>query len=156
MPSGMLAPTAPRAAVIGPSSFVLAHAEGARPTGEWIELKASAEARAVYLPALVMPLLHEAFARALPGFGPFGVHRFEGNALGQLRDEIDTIAKSAGGISLTEARRRWPSSDALARIAGENEWEPCRAAFARALAELTAFLDAARRRQDVITVTPSP
>jgi hypothetical protein len=155
LPSGMLAPpVSSSAARIGPSAFALAHTD-ARPPGEWIRLEATRDTANVYLPVPVMPLLHEAFARALPGFGPFGSHRFEGAALGRLHDEVEALGRGAGALSLAEARRRWPASDGLARIGGDSDWVPCREAFAQTLAELTVFLDAARRRGDAIRAAPS-
>jgi hypothetical protein len=151
----MLAPrsSSGSARVVGVDAFTLVRSPDAGTSREWIEVRDGAGA-SVFLPVPMMPLVHEAFARALPGFGPFGSHRFEGESLRQLRDELDAIAQSVRGLPVAEARRRWPSADVLAGIGPEAAWEPCRAAFVRTLDELSAFLDAVRRRGSAVTVAP--
>jgi len=57
-----------------------------------------------FVPLAAMMLLHEPFARALPGFDLFLPRLFEGEALAKLAMELDTFAGRASDDLATTAR----------------------------------------------------
>jgi len=116
MPSGMLVPAAAgdEAGANPPSAANLRIARHVR-GGAWTELQVAAPGDAptrndfqhwrddsIFLSLEAMTLLHEPFARALPGFDLFLPRLYGPDALAKLSTELDAFAtRSSGPISET-------------------------------------------------------
>jgi len=109
MPTGMLVPgAAPSAAAsAGASALRLVHhVKGGAFTELQVARPGDRADRAdfehwrddsSFVPLAAMTLLHEAFARALPGFDLFLPRLFGGEALARLASELDALAAQAQG-----------------------------------------------------------
>ncbi|HSO34301.1 MAG TPA: hypothetical protein VLT33_17315 [Labilithrix sp.] len=115
MPQGMLVPSDAPSATPGAATElrVWRHVKG----GAFAELQVArpgdrADRRdferwrddSVFVPLPAMTLLHEPFARALPGFDLFLPRLFEGEALARLAAELDAFAGRASGDLAKAAR----------------------------------------------------
>jgi hypothetical protein len=119
--------------------------------GEWAELQVArandapdrtafdrGQADSRFLSFDAMPLLHEAFARALPGFDLFLPRLFDAAALGRLRTELTAQkAQLAATPNVSAAKARWGEVSTL--VAGLNDevaWLGARAALMATIEEL--------------------
>ncbi len=116
MPAGMLVPSdAPSAAKpLDASELRIAHHVKGGPFTELQVARAGDRADRVdfehwrddssFVPLAAMTLLHEAFARALPGFDLFLPRLFGGEALAKLAAELEAFAANAKGDIVATAR----------------------------------------------------
>ncbi len=155
MPTGMLAPlpgTTPSDAPASPAER-LALGRGKK-SGEWAELQSARpddgpdrrsferwQPDSRFLSLEAMGLLHESFARALPGFDLFLPRLFDPAALGRLRAELSaTKAQLATITDVRTAKARWGEASSLvAELADDTAWLDARNAFVGTIDELTAL-----------------
>lgn len=91
----------------------------------------------LYLPLDAMTLLHESFARAMPGFDTFVPQLLDAVALGRLRAELVRFGKLwMEAPSAASARERWPLSPLVRELSGDAEWQEARTALAATLDEI--------------------
>lgn len=156
MPPGMLTPL-PSAASASPPGSPADRLSMARERrgGEWAELQIAqpgdspertsferGQPGARFLSLDAMTLLHDPFARALPGFDLFLPRRFDGAALGRLRLELATMKAQVGAIpNLAAAKGRWGEASSLvAALPDDTAWLDARGALLRTIDELTALV----------------
>jgi hypothetical protein len=152
MPTGMLAPAPVGDAA--PSSAarlrIAVHQKG----GDWTELQIASpddrpnkptfehwrdDSRFVSLDA--MTLLHDPFARAMPGFDLFLPRLFDREALLRLHAELLAYKQTWIAIgSLAEAKARWaPYSTFVRELPDDAAWIAARDALARTIDELASL-----------------
>jgi len=160
MPSGMLGPASPGAAVGGggddPAALrlVALAADAGVPEGSVTiaivdDPRADAPLRGSGLPArqtffvsaAAITLLHGPLSRALPGFDLFLPRRFEGTALLRLAEELAAFDRAWTSVNEAQAaRQRWgESTDRLREGTTDSEWLALRDSLSvttRKLAEL--------------------
>lgn len=157
MPTGMLSPlpegATPRpSSGSGPDRLAIARAQT---SGEWVELQVQRGAgddkarRALerwkpdsrFVSFDVMVLLHDPFAKALPGFDLFLPRLFEGSALTTLRTELTSMrAVVAGVTSLPSAKARFGEVSSLVReLADDSAWRAAQATLLATIDEIVAF-----------------
>lgn len=154
MPVGLLAPLPDGAGAGAAARFALLQGTAARDPGTgWIELQRARDgdgpersaferglATSSYLSADAMTFLHDAFARALPGFDPFLPHFFDRDALGRLVRELVVVrADLARTTSLAGAKDRWGASSTVAGLADDAAWDAARTALLRTIEGLSAL-----------------
>src|SRR5262249_32951915 len=147
MPIGLLAPSplekgqsdaGPRPAARSASPAErLTMLRGAVKDSGWIELQLGhandgpgrssferGQATSSFVSVDVMTLLHEPFARALPGFDLFVPRLFDGEALGRLVTELTTLREQLGTMSsVSAARSRWGEvSTLVAELPDDAAW----------------------------------
>jgi hypothetical protein len=95
-----------------------------------------------FLSVDAMTLLHDAFARALPGFDLF-VPRFLGPpALARLRAELAAAKQALVDVGTLEAARtRWGSVAVIAALPDDAAWLHARGTLARTVDELVNFAE---------------
>ncbi|MBX3188040.1 MAG: hypothetical protein KF819_13545 [Labilithrix sp.] len=147
MPTGLLLPppSAPsgdggadlriaRDAKGGPYAELQVAAEGDRPDKKGLE-RWKSDSR--FVPLDAMTILHEAFARALPGFDLFLPRLFSPEALARLSSELvafETEWSSVSDVSL--AKKRWSSSSQVRDLRDDGEWLATRAMLAQTAREI--------------------
>lgn len=149
MPSGMLAPLPaipPRVDAVEALSMTRG-----KTAGEWIELQLAAtndvpdrrtferwlpESRFLSLDA--MTLLHDPFARALPGFDLFLPRLLDPPALARLDAELVAFGASVATLSLVDAKRRF-ASPVIHSLENEASWQAVRSALLNTVEELTGL-----------------
>lgn len=155
MPTGMLAPLpdAPPSSPPGSAADRLAIARGKK-GGEWAELQVAragdapdrsafehwqAESRFLSLDA--MTLLHDPFARALPGFDLFLPRLLDGPALGRLRAELEALKGQLAAMpNVAAAKARWGEvSTLVGGLVDDTSWVAARAALVATIDELSRF-----------------
>ncbi len=142
LPSGMLmGPTAAAPASADPGRR-LRSTRGAT-TGEWIELQPAApgdspkrttfdhfRSDSLFVPLDAMTLLHEAFARAEPGFAVFTPQLLDARALGRLRAELASFRKEWTSIDAVKvARARFEASSLVRGLTSDDAWREARGAL---------------------------
>lgn len=143
MPTGML--SAPREATAPLSEDVLARLRASRTAQPgWVELAPGGtvmdESRWVSLTAL--SLMENAFARAQPGFGPFGARDVQPESMARLASELR--AQRAEWLmvhSIAEAKAKWPAVGALHDVQSDAQWRSMRDAFVLTLEDVAAHVD---------------
>ena len=127
MPTGMLVPSdAPSAAASADASAprIAHHVKGGAFTELQVARPGDRADRAdfehwrddsSFVPLAAMTLLHEAFARALPGFDLFLPRLFGGEALARLASELDALAAQAQGQGQADLAATAREIAALAR-----------------------------------------
>lgn len=156
MPTGMLSPLPEGATPPRPSSGAdrLAIARG-QTSGEWVELQVQRSAGddkarrtfdrwkpdSRYVSFDVMVLLHDPFAKALPGFDLFLPRLFEGSALTTLRTELTSMRAVVAGIAnLPSAKARFGEVSALVReLADDSAWRSAQTTLLATIDEIVAF-----------------
>ena len=156
MPKGMLAPAPDAPPSTAPSNVrerlaIARHRTG----GEWTELQIARPTDAPdrvafdhwrpdsrFLSLDAMTLLHDAFARALPGFDLFLPRLFDGAALRRLQTELTALRTQLGTIaSVSAAKSRWGAASALVlAMSGDAEWLDARTALGATIDELLTFV----------------
>jgi hypothetical protein len=168
MPTGMLAPLPHPPATPNPGSAPerLAVARGKK-GGEWAELQIArlndAPDRASFdhwqgdsrfLSLDAMTLLHDPFARALPGFDLFLPRLFDRASLGRLRAELATLKMELGAMSnVGTAKARWGEvSTLVAALPDDTAWVSARAALIATIDELSGLATELEARGDRLWV----
>jgi hypothetical protein len=133
MPTGMLVPVRGPSDDAGTTAATLGVTRGVK-AGPWTELQVArpgdtAERQAFehwrddsrFVSLEAMTLMHEAFARALPGFDLFLPRLFDPGALTKLATELDAFGQRATGpIAATSLELAAIARDASAR--GQSLW----------------------------------
>lgn len=142
LPTGMLM-GAPSAAPASTSPARRLKSVRGATTGEWIELQPAApgdspkrttfdhfRSDSLFLPLDAMTLLHEAFARAEPGFAVFTPQLLDARALGRLRTELAAFRKEWTSIASAKAARERFATSALVRgLTSDDEWKEAQTAL---------------------------
>lgn len=155
LPTGMLAPP-PASASAAPAVAKSLRSVREATTGEWIELQPAPEGESpkktkfdffkkdsLFVPLDAMTLLHDSFARAMPGFAMFTPQLFVATALADLKAQLREFRRiwlSVPGAA--QARQRWPYS-ARVKIALTDElWRDFQAELVFTIDEIMSFADA--------------
>lgn len=154
MPTGMLAP-APSGSAAAPADVAARLRVARRQTGgAFVELQIarpgdSADRVAFdhwqpasrFVPLDAMTLMHDAFARAKPGFDPFLPQLYDPAALGRLASELRAFRGQLGRVeTAADARARWGASSELVRgLASDADWRAARGALLETVDELAAM-----------------
>ncbi len=160
MPVGMLAPLPDAAPPPAPGAAERLSMARGKTAGEWAELQVARandgpDRRAFerwqpdsrFLSLDAMRLLHDAFARALPGFDLFLPRHLDGAALGRLRAELAVLKTALAAMpDARSAKARWGEASSLvAALPDDVAWLDARAALLGtidALTELAVDLEA--------------
>lgn len=169
MPTGMLAPL-PDAPPLPPPETPaerLSMARGKKGTdaaavGQWVELRLARPdepparplhdgAEAVdsrFLSIDAMTLLHEPFARALPGFDLFLPRLFDAAALGRLHAELSSVRRELGAVSsVAAAKALWGNvSNLVQSLPDDASWQAARSALLVTIDELSRLAEALEKK----------
>jgi hypothetical protein len=135
MPKGMLAPAPVPIVDAGeplPRPARL-RAYAARPTaGDWVLVRAAPDDNGRrYVSVDTMTLLHDAFARAMPGFDLFVPRRFEGDGLARLASELRSFKQEWVAIGTADdAKGKWGKTSSFILTLDGSEWIAARDALA--------------------------
>lgn len=124
-------------------------------SGEWIELQPAAPGDSpkrttfdhfrndsLFLPLDAMTLLHDAFARAEPGFAPLSPQLLDALALGRLKGELGSFRKQWTAVtSVSAARERFAASALVRGLASDGEWREAQGALAATIDDVTKLAD---------------
>jgi hypothetical protein len=88
-----------------------------------------------------MPLFHDAFAKAAPGFDLFLPRLLDGTALGRLRAELrDLRGRVASTSNLAAAKAQWAAvAPLISGLADDSEWLSARAELLGTIDSIVAF-----------------
>lgn len=136
-------------------------------SGEWAELQAAApsdspdrttfehwRADSLYLSIDAITLLHDAFARSLPGFDLFLPKLYEPSRLPLLRKELTTLRSQLSNmLAVSAAKVRWGSSSSLIQqLPDDAAWLRARAALVATLDELVTLVEALEKQNQGLWV----
>jgi hypothetical protein len=140
MPRGLLVPLPDAGASPGPGATPaerLRIARGLARGDGWVELQVArandrfepSDPNARFLSIDAMTLLHDAFARASPGFDLFLPRRLDAAALSRLESELGAMkAQLLAAPNVVAAKARWGESSALiAALPDDVAWTVARA-----------------------------
>lgn len=168
LPTGMLMGTFDAAAPKTGIARRLRSTRGAT-AGEWIELQPAApgdspkrtafehfRSDSLFLPLDAMTLVHDAFARAEPGFAPLSPQLLDARALGRLRAELATFAKDWSSIdSAKAARERFPMSSLVRDLSSDDEWREARTALGATIDDLVKLAADLEKKGSAVWVIPA-
>jgi hypothetical protein len=124
----------------------------AKKGGQWVELQIARpndepdrrsferwQERSRFLSPDVMAVLHEPFARALPGFDSFLPRLFDRAALEQLRGELTRFNGSLRSVETLEAAKGKWGAGWIAELPGDDAWIAARGTLAATVDELSSW-----------------
>ena len=140
LPSGMLAAPPSPASPAKPAVAKSLRSVREATTGEWIELQPAPEGESpkktkfdffkkdsLFIPLDAMTLLHDAFARAQPGFAMFTPQLYVAIDLGRLKAELRELKRVWSQIpTAAQARARYPYSARVSVAATDQLWKDFR------------------------------
>lgn len=138
-------------------------------SGTWVELQSTTAADsptrsdfdrfrgdARFLTLDAMALLHDAFARASPGFDLFVPRLLDRDACARVAVELRVLVTEWSRSGPGAGRARWGSRSELVRALDDSSWSAVRDTFVATLEELVRLFDeAARDRRAIWVLGPS-
>jgi hypothetical protein len=142
MPSGMLVPTDAAPPPAEALAERLRSSRTARPG--WFELapEGSGKGEPLWVSVTGFALMENSFARAQPGFGPFGARIVQPDSMQRLAKELR--AQRAEWVAVptaAAAKAKWPAAEALRDVATDEAWRAARDAFAVTLDDVAAYVE---------------
>jgi len=153
LPTGMLAaPSMSAKPAVGKSLRSVREAK----TGEWIELQPAPEGEtpkktkfdffkrdSLFVPLDAMTLLHDAFARAQPGFAMFTPQLFVATDLGRLKSELREFKRLWSQVpTAAAARARYPYSARVNAALTDELWKDFQGELSFTIDEIIKLADA--------------
>lgn len=158
LPSGMLAPPSSPSPPSTQNAKVGKSLKSTREatTGEWIELQPAPEGESpkktkfdffkkdsLFVPLDAMTLMHDAFARAQPGFAMFTPQLFVAMSLGRLKTELRELKRVWSQVpTAAAARARYPYSARVNAALTDELWKDFQGELVFTIDEVIKLADA--------------